>query len=304
MKGGNLNRRDFLKLGAGATGAVVAPYAVEGMDYLGEPLDGNTSQLARNEISRFRVSFDHDRALMREASEPAVDRWYLPRAVERDRHQYLFDYFANTRARYMPAAVQNRIAPLMPGLAAQESRFHPDRESSAGAVTILQFLPSTYRGLGGDLSIDELKEDFAEQVEFAFKHLDESVYKLLEDEVDFDGLCSKYGVSGSEQQEFIALCMINAYKAGQSRMVRVLNGFRRGFLFDSLPPGFDQTGLGLFYVMSNFMSGYARSTEPGYGQQSHEYPLKVIAGAESLGEEFGQPYGLNYEPSKVLSGGV
>ncbi len=304
MLGKKLNRRDLGKLLAGSAGALAAPGVMEGFDALSEETEGATTQQARREIDRFRVSFDNDNALISEASESAVERWYLPAVVERDRHQFLYDYFSNTRARYMPAGVQNRITPLMPGLAAQESRFHTNRESPAGAVTILQFLPSTYKGLGGELSIDELKDDFAEQVEFAFKHLDESVYKLLADKVDFDGLCSKYGVNGSEKDEFIALSVINAYKAGQGNMVRVLNSFHKGFLTRSLPPGFDKTGLGLFYVMSNFMSGYGRSIEPDYGPQSHEYPLKVIAGAESLGETFDEPYGLKVDRSSLLAKGV
>lgn len=299
MKKGTLNRRGFLA--GAAAGAGLGYTGVQVLDDWEENQEKPTADRAQREIDALQASnFDRDAAFFANAEQPAVDR--VIDSLETPRHQYLYDEFNSQSARFMPSAIQRKLAALMPGLAAQENRFRSDRVSEAGAVGFMQFLMSTYRGLGGKLSLEAFRDNFPEQVEFAFKYFDEEIYQVLDEQANFKAIGHKYGVSGDELNTFIVLSMVNAYKAGQTRMKNVLNAFLAGFAARSLPDNFDGTGLGLFDLMTQFNANYQPVS--GYGPRSREYPKLAVAGAQSLSERYNAPYGLKEESPWLQTAGV
>jgi hypothetical protein len=157
----------------------------------------------------------------------------------------------------------------------------------------MQVMPSTYQDVSGEAMPDSFVNDFPAQVDFAFDYFDQEIYRLFNERVKFEAIGQKYGVRGDELHTFITLSVVNAYKAGPTRMVNVLKAFLGGFAARSLPDDFEGSGLALFHLMTSFSRNY--DTVDRYGPQSQEYSFLAVAGAQSLAEHFGTEYGLAKE---------
>jgi hypothetical protein len=271
------------------------------------------SSVVLEDLVEFRAGFERlgrDRALDRNPIIPVVGD-----PAERTRHQYLHDYFLEEGETHIPDEIRQRLALIIPGLAAQESVFDNNALSSSGAMAVLQIMSPAYqdyvnrnRARAKDLTgreIMDLKWSLRLQTEVALYHFG-VIYRHLDNNIDYESIGERYGLNETELNNFKVWTMVNAYNAGQGRMEGLINRFTSVYASaEDLPEYYDQTGITLQKALSEY--GYrdhqrrrGTSNPSLYGEEASEYVFKVLAGAEALNDRFETHYGLDLQLNESI----
>jgi len=132
---------------------------------------------------------------------------------------------------YIPQRVQEELRRLVPGLAAQESKFNNGLTSSAGAKGIFQFMPATWSGVdetnpGLGMKPEEIIS-LKKQVEGAGQHFG-NIYRELHSAIHDETQAtvrSWYESEEAYEAYFLAPLMVTAYNVGGSRMAEAVEAF-------------------------------------------------------------------------------
>ncbi len=186
--------------------------------------------------------------------------------------------------------LRKELSFVLPGLAAQESKYHNGSASSVGAFGILQFMPDTWKQLG---YTDVQKNKFKVQVEAAGKFFeaahhfvtrnDQGALQYIkkeffgDDQVAFEGY-------------FLAPVLINSYNSGPGRLVHVLRAFQAEYpnrkkLEEALGFSGGQLGYDVFLEATKVASkkdDEGARRVPGYGRDSSQYAIRTYTLAELL----------------------
>jgi hypothetical protein len=152
-------------------------------------------------------------------------------------------------------SIQKELEFLMPGLAGQESRYNMQAVSSANAMGVFQFLPSTWQARGND---PEKILVFREQTRAAAAYM-AYIHDFLWDRraEEFDYIRDEFfdGDQAAFEKYFLVPCIVNSYNTGVGRMSAVVDWF------SDLPVGteegfaeeygyYDEYGYDLYYIMT------------------------------------------------------
>lgn len=124
----------------------------------------------------------------------------------------------------IPERVQIELRRLIPGLAAQESKFNNDLKSSKGAEGIFQLMPATSQGLG--MKPEEINS-LIKQVEAVGRHFG-NIYQELHSAIKAETLAvvrSWYESEEAYEKYFLIPMMITAYNVGGTRMAEAVEAF-------------------------------------------------------------------------------
>lgn len=285
-------RRGFLK---GAVGVVAATIAgglasrqvKETNNYFKadtkEKIDKYVDEGPLTKIEKFKKSFEVDRKFFERANTQVI-------GVKENisRVNYAQDSFLNFKAKKMPPSFQAKMAVLVPGILAQETRYDPTVVSSAGATGIIQALPALVYDINkirtkqNKLPFD--LQDMSKMInamEFFYTAMDEVFYTAIS--VPAYKIGKDYGLDHEQAENFSVYCTINAYNTGPTRMRNVLASFFRAFEPNETKKEFSYSSLSLFGALV----AWAKQIKAvdGYREQSADYVFKVIAGTEILGYE-------------------
>lgn len=209
-------------------------------------------------------------------------------APDKTRIEYLREHVMDKVK--LSATLQKELSFVLPGLAAQESKYNNNSQSSVKAFGILQFMPDTWKSLGYS---DAEKNQFKVQVEAAGKFFEAAHHFITRND---DGALDKIKKEffGDDQQAFegyfLAPVLVNSYNSGPGRLVHVLKAFcaeypnRKKF---EEATGLSGTELGydVFLaatkVASRKVSSGARRV-PGYGRDSSQYAIRAYTLAKLL----------------------
>lgn len=281
-----IDRRRFLKtFGAAAAGGLA--YGI--VDKLKDTsVKEGLNSIIQKDIDVFKKVFRENKNLPIFAQKEVID------GAGFSRHTYVHEYFKSHKGEKMPDDIRTLIAKLIPGLAAEESKFDNSLVSPSGAFGIFQIMPNTYLDSTGIKKVDEIKKSLTKQTAFCFEHLDEKVYKYLnesEQAVPLKKICEQFELDKKEGDIFSALVILNAYNAGQGNMMKIIKKFSEKYnSAKDLPENYNKTGLGLFYNLIN--TALKKKFTPSYGKDARNYVLKILAGNEILNEKLGTSYGL------------
>ena len=205
----------------------------------------------------------------------------------------------------IPEQGREEIKFVLPGLAAQESKYVNDVTSVIGAKGIMQFMPRSFRNVQerlldeGVTRVDNILE-FMDQVEAAGKLL-EMKYEYIRDHAgkELEKIEEEFFASNSIQFEryFLAPVVLNAYNSGEGRMVNCIKLFLETYpnrealkkAIGEYPDGF---GLDAYLLMTKLSSAVVGRTEKGrrihriagYGRDSSQYVVRAYTLAELLKE--------------------
>jgi hypothetical protein len=144
-----------------------------------------------------------------------------------DRIAYIRAHIRDTM--HLPERVEDEVAFLSLGVAAQESFFNNDKISPDGARGIFQFMPDTWEALG---YTDADRSFLVPQVRAAGKHFSNILKELNEGARPQLAHIKAIFFNGDEeafQKFFIAPLIVNAYNAGGSRMAAITKWFSRKY---------------------------------------------------------------------------
>ncbi|MDD2871235.1 MAG: lytic transglycosylase domain-containing protein [Candidatus Gracilibacteria bacterium] len=189
----------------------------------------------------------------------------------------------------MPTDLKNELAPVIPGLISQESKFRKDVVSSAGAIGSTQVMPENIVGSKSDfinsfpLQLRECFRNF-ERIWNIFKKgttYEKNGKKVKVERMNFITFKNKYGLSDTEFNKFLILCMINAYNTGETRMLKIINKFQKEIPEYVANQRKDKSAEGLFTLMTEI--AYRFKWNKGYGKDSFHYTMNSVAYANELG---------------------
>ena len=131
----------------------------------------------------------------------------------------------------LPQAIQEKIKPLILGIASQESKLEKSAISKDGAKGYFQIIDVTYKDLLAYLSkrkrqkakYEDLRYDLKIATELALVHIDRFIYPKIKDELF--KIMRILDMQEEEWFEFATLSIINAYNTGQGVMENVLKRF-------------------------------------------------------------------------------
>ncbi|MCW1888672.1 MAG: lytic transglycosylase domain-containing protein [Candidatus Moranbacteria bacterium] len=204
------------------------------------------------------------------------------------RYEYLRDHVGKSMEK-VPEAIREELQFLIPGLAAQESKYINDAKSSVGAMGIMQFMPSTWSGELGYEREDILR--FDHQVTGAGEFF-ERAYQFVRDHDNgaLDVICEKIFDNNREmfRRYFLAPVLVNSYNSGPGRLVAAVKEFARVYptreaLLEIVGDGYEGGfGYDVYWAMTKFAStvvgkdneGNDRRRIPGYGRDSSQYVLR------------------------------
>ena len=207
------------------------------------------------------------------------------------RYEYLRDHVGESMEK-VPEAIREELQFLVPGLAAQESKYINDARSSVGAMGIMQFMPSTWTSELGYRKEDILQ--FTNQVEGAGSFF-ERAYEFVRDHDDgaLDVICENLFDDNREvfRRYFLTPVLVNSYNSGPGRLVAAVKEFARTYptrqaLLDELGGDYeDGFGYDVYFAMTKFAStvvgkdgeGYDKRRIPGYGRDSSQYVLRAYS---------------------------
>ncbi|MCU0678019.1 MAG: transglycosylase SLT domain-containing protein [Candidatus Pacebacteria bacterium] len=175
------------------------------------------------------------------------------------------------------------------GIAAEESRFDPEKTSPADAKGVLQTMPDTEAGYRTKHKLESLDpKNLIEQVKVAQMHI-ESTYEYFERNLSTELQYIEKAFFGNDtpsfEKYFLMPLMINAYNAGQARMGEVVRWFvaQCTDIESVLALGFESNfpqGYDVFYAMTHQCAqqkGVSR-----YGDDARAYVEKVMAWTEAI----------------------
>ena len=203
------------------------------------------------------------------------------------------------------------------------------KASSAGARYIWQLTAGAVKDTNDHTGSSHTFEDTKKltvATEVAFNYFDHTIYQVIEPVAT--KCIEQFGLHESEGANFMVLCMVNAYNTGPGRMRGVLTNFMQSNLgalgrseaiahlvrgaaieqtyqeildwaerngldwartldANDVYEAYSGTGVSLFNALSE--RAYRDGYDPKYRKDSSEYTFKVLAGAESLAEEYTLP---------------
>ena len=183
-------------------------------------------------------------------------------------------------ADHVPAAIQDELRKVLPGLCAQESRFDASSVSKVGAKAIFQFTDEVWAQYGGKVGEEvSLKK----QVEIAGKFFSD-LHKIIlgniqkeHGEWGIDVLRSKFHSEEDFQRNLVVLLMINAYNTGGGRMSEAVNEYLHTVDPEDMPDGHD-----LYVAIADFAYDSKKGKLGGYGPDSRGYVAGVYAHATKM----------------------
>lgn len=189
----------------------------------------------------------------------------------------------------LPDGMKRELVRLIPGLAAQESRYNDASVSEVGARGTFQFMPDTWRELGYS------QADFAafgKQVEGVGRYF-VRMYQFITASATESLVAAKREYFGNDEAAFekffLTPILVNAYNAGPARLVVVVNRFLERYpnkqALEALIGGHSQGfGYDAYIAMARETSGHddRRRKVPGYGEDSSEYVPRIYALADLL----------------------
>ena len=192
----------------------------------------------------------------------------------------------------LPEELKKDIASLLPGLAAQESKFNNDARSSVNAMGIFQFMPATWAGLGYDPGEIALLSKQVEAVGKYFTYTE----KRLKEKAEFAlGVALKEYFGGDEkafEKYFLTPVLLNTYNSGADRLAEVVRWFTDHYPDRAALEGLigsHQKGFGLDAYAAMAKEASKKTDEgnavSGYGKDSSEYVSRIYALAELLKNE-------------------
>jgi hypothetical protein len=199
----------------------------------------------------------------------------------------------------IPAGAYNEIAFVLPGLAAQESKYVNDSVSSVGARGIMQFMPDTWETVdGGD--IDDIAS-FKDQVSATGK-LFAMKYEYLKDHTGdhFEKIKSEFfeGDAQAFEHYFLAPILINSYNSGEGRLAKCIKLFvetypTKASLAHAIGEYSDGYGYDVYLLMTKLCSTVVAKDEKGksirrirgYGRDSSQYVARAYTLAQLIAEE-------------------
>ena len=216
---------------------------------------------------------------------------------QRTRGEYAQDAFLYSKAKNMSAKIQAKLGVIMPGLAAQESKYVADlKEKRTAAYGVWQITPkhlefiNTIRKQRGEKEFDyDEMNKMMKATDFFFYSMDNYFYS----ESCLPGIkfAEEYGLSDEQAENFGIYCMIAAYNNGPSRLKAVLNAFKEEYPPGKVKGNFTFNSLSFFHTITvwaeknkNWLSEKHKLID-GYGKESSQYLLRVLAGAEFLGHD-------------------
>ena len=206
----------------------------------------------------------------------------------------------------LPTQVREEITFVLPGLAAQESKYVNDVVSITGARGIMQFMPQSFSQVQKELkkegnpAVDNILE-FTDQVTAARKLL-EMKYAYIQDHADQELAKIQQEFFGGDAMQFeryfLAPVVINSYNSGEGRVVKCIKLFLKTYpdlptlkkAIGEYPDGF---GLDAYLLMTKICSvvvGRSEKGNPlykvsGYGRDSSQYVVRAYTLAQILAEE-------------------
>lgn len=210
---------------------------------------------------------------------------------ESSRYEYLHDHVGD-HIQGVPDAIKEELQFLVPGLAAQESKYINDAKSSVGAVGIMQFMPSTWTKELGYKMEDILQ--FTNQVEGAGKFF-ERAYEFVRDHAGeaLDMICKEHFDDNREmfRRYFLTPVLVNSYNSGPGRLAMAVKEFAKEFstresLLEKLDGEYqDGFGYDVYFAMTKFASavigedknGNDKRRIPGYGRDSSQYVIRAYS---------------------------
>ncbi len=210
---------------------------------------------------------------------------------EFSRYEYLRDHVGESMEK-VPEAIREELQFLVPGLAAQESKYINDARSSVGAMGIMQFMPSTWSDELGYEREDILH--FGHQVTGAGEFF-ERAYQFVRDHDDgaLDVICEKLFDNNREmfRRYFLTPVLVNSYNSGPGRLIAAVKEFAKTFptreaLFETVGDDYEEGfGYDVYWAMTKFAStvvgkdseGNDRRRIPGYGRDSSQYVLRAYS---------------------------
>lgn len=194
---------------------------------------------------------------------------------------YSIHFFQNTEflderkwIKRIPEDIRDILWPVIPWLISQESKYNKSATNKSGARWSTQVLRwnTIYK--------DEAFIKFMPiQIRECFRHF-ETIWTHLDNKVDFESFRCEYSLSGSEFNNFMVLCMINAYNTGQGRMWTLINKFQNDIPFELANKREDKTAEWLFNLMSEL--AYHKKWSKWYGSDSFNYTSGCLAYAKRL----------------------
>ncbi|MEK9174048.1 MAG: lytic transglycosylase domain-containing protein, partial [Patescibacteria group bacterium] len=207
------------------------------------------------------------------------------------------------KAEGIPAGARDEIQFVLPGLAAQESKYVNDVVSSTGARGIMQFMSGTWARVDGG-EIDDVLS-FTDQVAAASK-LFSGKYDYLQNDKD-DNVRQEFkliqreffgGDAEAFEHYFLAPVLINSYNSGEGRLAKCIRLFVETYptaaslkkAIGEYPKGF---GYDAYLLMTKLCStvvgkdedGHSIRRIRGYGRDSSQYVVRAYTLAQLLEEE-------------------
>jgi|CXWL01.1.fsa_nt_gi hypothetical protein len=186
--------------------------------------------------------------------------------------------------------IREELPFVLPGLAAQESKYVANAQSSVGARGILQFMPATWEQMGYK------KEDMANfplQVEAAGKYFS-NAYEYIQSnaKITVDRIQQEFFPNDVEAFEryFLTPVLTNCYNSGTQRLIWCMELFllyyptkqRFEEIIGTYPEGL---GYDLYLELTGLCSSLKTDGNrrvPGYGRDSSQYVARSYALAELL----------------------
>jgi hypothetical protein len=287
----NLSRRGFLRgmggvaAGVGIAGAAGLSGAV--LTRVPEKIVPTDDLSGTEKIEFFKKKFQNDTSFFRNAKRSIAEGSQLSRA------EYVYVLFntENIMTR-IPRDIQMRLARVAPGIPAQESRYNPNISASrVGAEGEFQIMPDTRKDINKRINTkvetfsDADVHDFKKAGAMVMTYFDKVIYPVLADTAREVAHVS--GLQAEDVNDFIVLCMVNAYNCGPTRMKEMLEVYRKKQTEDRRASKNETkipTALSVFNDAVNFV--YTNKLVKNYGKESSEYPFQVLAGAESIESAF------------------
>ena len=205
----------------------------------------------------------------------------------------------------VPTQVREEISFVLPGLAAQESKYVNDVVSITGARGIMQFMPDSFKHVqkelkkDGDTAVDNILE-FTDQVTAASKLL-EMKYQYIKDHASKELTKIQQEFFGGDvvafERYFLAPVIINSYNSGEGRLAKCIKLFVETYpnlmalkkAIGEYPDGFGYDAYLLMTKICSVVVGRTKENKPiykvsGYGRDSSQYVVRAYTLAQILTE--------------------
>ncbi len=183
----------------------------------------------------------------------------------------------------LPQRVEEEFTPYLIGIAAEESRFDANKTSRSGAIGTLQTMPTTFEGYKKEHNLPNLDpRNLSDQLPASIQHIEISYSELTEKlDVELAYITNVYfdGNRASMEKYFLVPLMINAYNAGQQRMIEVVQWFLNTYpepesTADLIGQDEPLTGYDLYFAMT-YQCAKEKAVE-GFGSETSVYVSKVM----------------------------